>query len=71
MSKIDMSTNEYGSPISVHRCPDCGDEFTVCPPVGDDWGGCLAPTCKSYDPDRDMDSIFNNDRIIIIKKTVH
>ena len=51
--KIREDVNEHGTPISVHKCPDCGEEFTVCPPGGDDWGGCMAETCISYDPKRD------------------
>ncbi len=49
---------ENGGLVSVHRCYACGEEFTVTPPAGDDWGGCLAETCPSYDPDRDVDIFF-------------
>ena len=53
--KLREDTNEHGTPISVHKCSDCGEEFTVCPPAGEDWGGCMADTCISYDPKRDGD----------------
>jgi len=56
--KIREDTNEQGTPISVHKCSDCAEEFTVCPPAGEDWGGCLAPECKSYDQSRDADGLF-------------
>lgn len=56
--KTGESTNEYGTPISTHVCEDCGAEFTVCPPAGEDWGGCLAETCISYDPKRDGDILM-------------
>ena len=58
--KIGESVNEFGTPVSVHRCDDCGDEFTVCPCQPDDreWGGCLAESCASYDMDRDVDLWF-------------
>ena len=59
--KIRLDVNEQGTPISVHRCPDCDDEFTVCPPAGDEWGGCLSPECSSYDPRRDADGLFGDD----------
>lgn len=52
------AVNEYGTPVSVHRCPDCGAEFTVCPPTSDNWGGCLADGCPSYDLARDVDIFF-------------
>lgn len=56
--KVREHVNEYGMPISVHVCEDCGEEFTVCPPGGEDWGGCLADTCISYDPKRDGDILM-------------
>lgn len=62
--KTGETMNEHGTPVSSHICPDCGDEFTVCPAVSDDredWGGCLARECKSYDPKRDIDVLFASD----------
>jgi hypothetical protein len=62
--KLRDDTNEYGTPVSVHRCDTCGVEFTVCPSVPDgsprldDWGSCLAETCDSYDIARDVDMFF-------------
>jgi len=47
---------------SDHICPDCGQRFTVTPAASDDWGGCLAPDCKSYDPSRDLSDRFKIDR---------
>ena len=56
---VPVRLNEYGSLVSVHRCRDCGGDFTVCPPVGPEWGdGCLSEVCSSYDPRRDADIYF-------------
>lgn len=57
--KIGEGVNEYGTPVSIHKCQACGDEYTVCPPCPtENNGGCLAPTCESYDPDRDVEGLF-------------
>lgn len=62
--KIRDDFNEFGTPITVHLCEFCGNEFTVCPPVLDEkldqWRGCLAVECPSYDPKRDIDKLFDN-----------
>jgi len=58
LMKMHEGVNEYGTAISVHKCSECNNEFTVCPPTGDDWGGCLSTECKSYDPARDADGLF-------------
>lgn len=54
---VGLSKNEYGTDVSVHVCSDCGNRFTVCPPAGEDWGGCLAETCASYDINRDVGAL--------------
>jgi hypothetical protein len=55
----DLTTNEYGTVVSFHRCSACGGEFTVCPPAGPLFGSdCLADTCSSYDISRDVDMFF-------------
>jgi uncharacterized RmlC-like cupin family protein len=58
--KVGEDVNEYGSPVSHHICCECGDMFTVCPPVPDgvQYGGCLAETCESYDINRDVDALL-------------
>lgn len=55
--------NEYGTPVSVHTCATCGEEFTVCPPTTIERFGpdCLDPTCASYDPARDAEVFFAPD----------
>ena len=58
MSYLGLGKNEYGTPISLHICDDCGAEFTVCPPSNEDWGGCLREGCESYDINRDVDAIM-------------
>lgn len=54
------SLNEFGTEVSVHRCSTCGETYTLCPPADEaTWGtGCLAETCASYDPNRDVDLFF-------------
>ena len=59
-----LSTNEYGTPITVATCASCGHEFSVCPAIPLDdferrWGyGCLGDHCASYDIARDIDMFF-------------
>jgi len=56
--RVGESTNEFGTPISVHVCDACGGRFTCCPaiPAGNPhWENCLAVTCPSYDITRDID----------------
>jgi len=56
--------NEFGTRVSVHICRYCGDEFTVCPAIPvereSNFEGCLAVGCPSYDPERDVDKLFDN-----------
>ncbi len=68
MTKIGERFNEYGTLVSVHKCPDCGSEFTVCPPSNSDWGGCQAKTCISYDPKRDADKLFDESPELIERR---
>lgn len=65
--KIGTCMNEYGALVSLHRCPGCGCEFTVCPPVpdGQDWGGCQAETCSTYDKNRDVDRLIDREPWLI------
>jgi hypothetical protein len=59
-----LSVNEYGTPITVATCAECGGDFSVCPAIPPEdfeqrWGtGCLADTCPSYDLGRDIDIFF-------------
>jgi len=57
---IGKGRNQYGTEISIHRCDQCENIFTVCPPVDDaKWGGCcLSPICESYNPFRDVDFLM-------------
>ncbi len=59
MGRIGFSFNRYGTPISQQVCDSCGTHFTICPPAGEDWGGCQAEGCASYDEKRDMDKLFD------------
>lgn len=58
---IEVGSNEYGTPVSIHHCQACGDTFTVCPPSADFGAVCLAPDCVSYDPARDAEIYFAPD----------
>jgi len=49
--------NDCGTLVSVSICKVCKREFSVCPPA--DWDECLADDCKSYDPNRDADHLFD------------
>lgn len=70
--KIRNDVNEFSTPVSVHICEFCGVEFTVCPPVPDekldDWRGCMALECKSYDPERDADKFFDEGKVIFFPR---
>ena len=70
MPKIGESTNEFGTPVSVHTCEDCGSEFTVCPPADDNWGGCQVENCRSYDFNRDADRLFDRGDERIVKTAI-
>lgn len=61
--RIGEELNKYGTPWSVHICFGCGTTFTVTPSAKpkDEWGGCLAPECVTYDPRRDADRFFGPD----------
>ena len=69
MSFLRMTFNDYGTPVSQHRCDSCGDVFTVCPgpeegESGEEFdkrfgGCCLAETCGSYSLPRDVDLFFD------------
>lgn len=63
---ISYALNEYGIPVSVHKCDSCGLQFTVCPavdPDGVNWGGCLSRICISYDLKRDADRLFDEGKV--------
>lgn len=59
--KIRDDVNEYGTPISYHKCEYCGVEFSVCPAF-DNVDGCSVYPCQSYDPKHDIDIIFMSDK---------
>ena len=55
------TTNDYGRQVSEFKCEACGRVFTVCPAVSpkgrEQWAGCLADECPSYDIGRDVEMI--------------
>lgn len=65
--RLGETLNEYGTPVVKYRCESCGEVFSVCPsPAPEDdgqWTGCMAPTCASYDPGRDVDKWFDEGRV--------
>lgn len=65
--RLRATTNEYGTPVAEYRCEACGELFTVCPmPAADEddqWTGCTAPECASYDESRDVDKWFDEGRV--------
>jgi hypothetical protein len=66
---LGYTKNEYGTQVSKHRCDTCGAEFTVCPavfPESKNWDNCLAPTCSSYDPDRDVDKLLDEGGVKLV-----
>lgn len=66
--KQGLGVNEFGTPVSMHVCSACGDEFTVCPPASPNFGvGCLAPLCPSYDIERDVDYLLAAGQRIVRK----
>lgn len=66
-NKLADTFNEYGTPVTLFSCSGCNTTFTVCPAVEDDaldqWTGCLAETCSTYDPDRDADKLFDEGKV--------
>lgn len=65
--RLRETTNEYGTPVVEYRCESCGETFTVCPapePEKDDqWTGCMATTCASYDGSRDAMKWLDEGRV--------
>lgn len=70
--RVRYDVNEFCTPVSVHICEFCGVEFTVTPAVkpenDDDWRGCMAPECPSYDPERDADKLFDEGKVKFFPK---
>jgi hypothetical protein len=66
--RLRQTTNEYGTSVVEYRCETCGELFTICPapdPEEDEqWTGCMAPTCASYDPARDADKLFDDGDVL-------
>lgn len=74
--KLRDGVNKYGTPITVFRCEYCGVEFTVVPAIPDinldNWRGCMAPECESYDESRDGDKMLFEDKSAeLLKVTLH
>lgn len=67
VTHIAETFNEYGTPVSMFRCGGCETTFTVCPAVPEDqrdqWTGCMAETCSTYDEGRDGDKLFDAGKV--------
>jgi len=66
---IERAVNEYGTAVDAYRCETCGDPFTICPANpdrsrDDEWTGCMATFCASYDPARDADRFFDDGNVV-------
>jgi hypothetical protein len=63
VSYLREGINDYGTPVSWFKCDACDGEFSVCPAVTEDrydeWTGCMADTCDSYDIVRDISIFFD------------
>lgn len=58
---IEVSSNEYGTPISVHHCQAGDHLYTCCPPSPNEGPDCLVGDCVSYDPSCDASVFFAPD----------
>lgn len=62
--------NEHGTQTSRHICDTCGVEFTITPAADKGFENCLAESCPSYDPHRDIEPLFMSDAEIAREKDV-
>jgi|GEM_PF-3981325 len=66
---VERTVNDYGTPVDAYVCETCHEPFTVCPANDDrsrddEWTGCMATTCLSYDPARDADKLFDDGNVV-------
>lgn len=52
-----FSKNEYGTPISLHNCDVCHQDFSQCP-AREQNDTCGHPDCGSYDESRDVEKLL-------------
>ena len=51
MVEVQNSVNEYGTPITIIECVECGDMFSICPAIpSDEWNNLYCNVCESYNP---------------------
>lgn len=64
--KIRNDTTEDDIPTTVFMCEYCNQEFSISPAVEPErehlFKGCSTPGCESYEPERDLDVLFMDDR---------
>jgi hypothetical protein len=65
---VRVGHNEHGTPVSIHVCHTCGQEFTVCPPSPRYGRDCTMPECASYDPATDAEVFFAPDDPALIER---
>lgn len=67
MTHLAETYNEHGTPVSLFQCESCPSTFTVCPAVPEDrrdqWTGCMADGCSTYDESRDGDKLFDAGKV--------
>lgn len=64
---IEVATNEYGTPVSVHWCQAGQHRYTVCPPTPNPTTDCMVGDCVSYDPSYDASVFFAPDDPTLIE----
>ena len=64
--KLRDDVNEDDIPVVWYKCDYCGEEYNICPaPAEEDqhlYNGCTISPCESYDPKKDVDVLFMDDR---------
>ena len=64
--KLRDDVSEDGYAITWFKCDTCGQEYNICPAPAEDeqhlYNNCSAPGCDSYDPKRDLDILFMDNR---------
>lgn len=72
MTRLRQTTNGYGTSVVEYRCETCGETFMVCPAPSleedEQWTGCQARTCGSYDPARDADRLFDDGDVLSLER---
>ena len=64
--KLRNDINENGIPVVWFKCDHCGLEYSVCPAPKESelkvYNSCTISPCESYDPKRDIDVLFMDNK---------